>query len=88
MNSISHLYVAVHLNEMLNDAANERLARRSASTARTPRVSLASLASATDGALKTVWSLLTGPADRPLSAGGSGQASTVLPSLTNYPYRG
>ena len=68
MNSLSHLYVAAHLDEMLNQAASERLVA-STSTERKARLT---------GAIKSVWSLLSGPAERPMT----------LPALTNYPYRG
>jgi hypothetical protein len=68
MNSLSHLYVAAHLDEMLTSAASERLVPS------TPSHRLDRLTSAA----KSAWSLLTGPADRPMQ----------LPSLTNYPYRG
>ena len=67
MNSLSHLYVAARLDEMLALAANERLAPKRA--ART--VSLGAAA-------KSAWSLLSGPAERPMN----------LPVLTNYPFRG
>jgi hypothetical protein len=56
--SLSHLYVAAHQNEMLNLAANERLARPQ--TTSESRVSIGS-------ALKNVWSFLSGPAERPLN---------------------
>ena len=69
MNSLSHLYVAAHQNEMRTLAANERLARK-----QTPDKRAIDLGAA----LKGVWSLLSGPADRPMS----------IPTLTNYPYRG
>lgn len=69
MNSLSHLYVAAHQNEMLIFAANERLARTQQVAKRPSRIA---------AAVKSVWSLLTGPAERPMT----------LPSLTNYPYRG
>jgi hypothetical protein len=68
VNSLSHLYVAAHQNEMLNLSANERLASKTA-PARPSRVAAAT---------KSVWSLLSGPAERPL----------ILPKLDNYPYRG
>ena len=58
MYSLSHLYVAAHQNEMLNLAANERLARPQARSE--SRVSIGS-------ALKNVWSFLSGPAERPLN---------------------
>ena len=67
MNSISHLYVAAHQSEMRNQAALERLA--SASNGHKP--------SRIGSAAKSVWSLLSGPAERP-----------NLPTLSNYPYRG
>ncbi|HLO36807.1 MAG TPA: hypothetical protein VK194_12020, partial [Candidatus Deferrimicrobium sp.] len=62
MNSLSHLYVAAHLDEMLNRAANERLAPKR------PARKLSFRAAA-----KSVWSFLSGPADRPMS----------LPTLTD-----
>ena len=68
MYNLSHLYVAAHQNEMLNLAANERLAAK-IGTSR-PKVKIGA-------AVKSVWSLLSGPAERP-----------VTPTLTNYPYRG
>ncbi len=72
MNSLSHLYVATRQNEMRAASASERLTRLATRpTARTPRHALGA-------ALKSVWSLLSGPAERPMS----------LPSLQNYPYRG
>lgn len=68
MNSLSHLYVAAHLDEMLAQAAAARLVAN-ASSKRKVRL--------TD-AVKSAWSLLSGPAERPMT----------LPALTNYPYRG
>lgn len=56
MISLSHLYVAAHQSEMLDLAANERLARP-ATTAR-PAFRLGA-------ALHSAWSLLSGPAERP-----------------------
>jgi len=67
--SLSHLYVAAHQDEMRNGAANERLARTLQTPQRPSRIG---------AALKSLWSLLSGPAERPLA----------LPNLTNYPYRG
>jgi hypothetical protein len=67
VNSLSHLYVAAHLDEMLALAANERLAPKRAAR----KVSLGAAA-------KSAWSLLSGPAERPMN----------LPVLTNYPFRG
>ncbi len=69
MYSLSHLYVAAHQNEMFNLAANERLAAQAHSSE--SKVNLGA-------AVKSVWSLLSGPADRPSST----------PTLVNYPYRG
>ena len=56
VNSLSHLYVAAHQNEMLNLAANERLASQLA-TQRPIRLG---------AALNSVRSLLHGSAARPL----------------------
>jgi len=67
VNSLSHLYVTAHLDEMLALAANERLASKASAR----KVSLGAAA-------KSVWSFLSGPAERPSS----------LPTFTNYPYRG
>jgi hypothetical protein len=67
--SLSHLYVAAHQDEMRSAAANERLARTLQTSQRPSPIG---------AALKSVWSLLSGPAERPLA----------LPNLTNYPYRG
>ena len=69
MNSLSHLYVVAHQDEMRRRAANERLAATKPASPRSFRPG---------AALKSVWSLLSGPADRPL----------IVPTLTNYPYRG
>ena len=69
MNSLSHLYVAAHQDEMRKAATNERLARTQQISQNPSRIG---------AAFKSVWSLLSGPAERPLA----------LPNLTNYPYRG
>lgn len=71
MNSLSHLYVTAHINELLNLSANERLAAAATGgpTKRTSRLA---------AAVKGAWSLLSGPADRPMT----------LPPLTDYPCRG
>lgn len=69
MFSTSHLYVAAILDEKRASAAAERLA----SKASTP----SHLAVRLDAALKSAWSLLSGPAERPST-----------PTLVNYPYRG
>jgi hypothetical protein len=87
MFSQNHLLVTAHIDSMLKDAANERLARKT-STARTAHPGFARLTASANGVLKNVWSLLTGPADRPMFATGSGQSTTILPNLSDYPYRG
>lgn len=78
MNSLSHLYVAAHQDEMRKLAANERLARQSDATEPSARINAAWLVSSATGSIKSVWSLLSGPAERPSN----------IPTLTNYPYRG
>ena len=69
MISLSHLYVATRQDEMRTAAANERLAAKKLTSPRSFRPG---------AALKNVWSLLSGPADRPM----------VVPTLANYPFRG
>jgi hypothetical protein len=69
MFSLGHLYVAAHIEERLDQAAAERLAATTHSTHYRARAAAVA---------KNVWSLLSGPADRPLQ----------LPSLNQYPYRG
>jgi hypothetical protein len=69
MFSTSHLYVAAVLDEKRAAASAERLA----SSPSTPSHLKASL----DAALKSAWSLLSGPAERP-----------ATPDLVNYPFRG
>jgi hypothetical protein len=69
VNSLSHLYVAARQDEMRTLAASERLARKQPATKRQSRLGATA---------RTVWSFLTGPAERPLN----------LPTLDNYPYRG
>ncbi|HXU85914.1 MAG TPA: hypothetical protein VN773_08905 [Verrucomicrobiae bacterium] len=71
MNSLSHLYVSAHQDEMRRLAANERLAAATASSSRSFSLG---------GAIKNVWSLLSGPAERP--------GMNTFPTLTNYPFRG
>ncbi len=69
MFSTSHLYVQAILDEKRAAAGAERLL---------PKTSTSSdLKARLDGALKSVWSLLSGPADRPST-----------PTLVNYPFRG
>ena len=68
MYNLSHLYVAAHQAEMLNLAANERLARPQVRTSSPNRAKVA---------ISNLWSLLSGPAERPLT-----------PTLSNYPFRG
>jgi hypothetical protein len=55
--SLSHLYVAAHLDEQRNRAAQERLAARKPST-RTVSIR---------ATVRSVWSLISGPADRPMT---------------------
>ena len=69
MNSLSHLYVAAHQDEIRKAAANERLARTQQTSHNPSRIG---------AAFKSVWSLLSGPAERPVA----------VPTLTNYPFRG
>ena len=69
MNALSHLYVAAHLDELLRQAAQERLAAQAHPSPRKGRFGQA---------VRSVWSFISGPADRPLT----------LPTLNNYPYRG
>ena len=58
MNSLSHLYVAAHQNEMLARAANERLAKKQPAARRSSRL----------GAIAaSAWSFLSGPAERPMA---------------------
>ena len=68
MFSTSHLYVATILDEKLSAAAAERLA---------PKSSTPSLKARLDSVAHSAWSLLSGPAERP-----------ITPTLTQYPYRG
>ena len=56
MNSLSHLYVAAHLDEMLNLAAQERRAGKT--SAKSP--------SRIGAAAKNAWSFFSGPAERPV----------------------
>jgi hypothetical protein len=67
MFSTSHLFVAAILDEKRANAAAERLASKPSSA---PKVRLGA-------SVRSVWSLLSGPADRP-----------VTPTLTQYPFRG
>ena len=69
MNRNSHLYVAAHLDEMRRQAAQERLAAQARPSNQKSRLA---------SAAHSVWSLFSGPAERPLT----------LPTLTGYPYRG
>ena len=73
MNHLSHLWIAAHLDEMRANAAQERLAA-AASTK-----SADGFKSRFNAAAKSAWSLLSGPAERPL---------TPTPTLVNYPFRG
>ena len=58
MLSLSHLYIAAHQTEMLNLAANERLARKLPKTS-TPNRLVATI--------NSFWSLLSGPAELPVT---------------------
>jgi hypothetical protein len=70
VNTISSLLVSAHQDALLAEAAAQRLAKASK-----PQVERSNrLADAAKG----LWSLLSGPAERPMT----------LPTLTNYPYRG
>ena len=71
MNTFSNLLVSARQDALLAEAAAERLARAS----RTPDSDRPNRLA---DAVKSVWSLLSGPAERPMT----------LPTLTNYPYRG
>jgi hypothetical protein len=66
--STSHLYVEAILDEKRKAAAAERLVTSPSTTSLTSQIA--------DGA-KSLWSLLSGPADRPNT-----------PTLVNYPFRG
>lgn len=68
MFSTSHLYVGAILDEKRAAAAAERLVARASTTSLTSRIAHAA---------KSLWSLLSGPADRPYT-----------PTLVNYPFRG
>ena len=70
MNTINNLLVSARQDALLAEAAAERLAQASKPQVDHPnRIA---------NAVKSVWSLLSGPAERPMT----------LPALTNYPYRG
>ena len=68
MFSTSHLYVAAILDEKRAAAAAERSVATDSTTSLTSKVV---------GATKSLWSLLSGPAERPYT-----------PTLINYPFRG
>lgn len=70
MNNFSTLLVSAHQEALLAEAAAERLARSSRPQASRPN--------AVTAAVKSLWSLLSGPAERPMT----------VPTLTNYPFRG
>ena len=70
MNTINTLLVSARQDALLAEAAAERLAQASKPQVDRPN----RLADA----VKSVWSLVSGPAERPMT----------LPTLTNYPYRG
>jgi hypothetical protein len=56
VNSITSMVVAAHLDELLAEAANERLARSAKATSHRPNRIVS--------AVKSVWSTLNGPADQ------------------------
>jgi hypothetical protein len=68
MFSTSHLFVGAILDEKRAAAAAERLVAKPSTTSLTSQVAHAA---------KSVWSILSGPADRPYT-----------PTLVNYPFRG
>jgi hypothetical protein len=68
MFSTSHLYVAAILDEKRAAAAAERLVAKPSTTSLTSQIAYGA---------KSLWSLLSGPADRPNT-----------PTLVNYPFRG
>ena len=68
MFTTSQLYVAAILDEKRAAAARERLVAKPSTTSRTSQIA---------GGAKSLWSLLSGPADRPNT-----------PTLVNYPFRG
>ena len=69
MTTFTSLLVSAHQDALLAEAAAERLAAKKLTSPRSFRPG---------AALKNVWSLLSGPAERP----------TIVPTLTNYPFRG
>jgi hypothetical protein len=66
----AYLLVSARQDALLAEATAERLARHSTKPADRPN-------RLTDAA-KSLWSLLSGPAERP----------ATIPTLTNYPFRG
>ena len=68
MFSTSHLFVGAILDEKRAAAAAERLVARPSTASAMSRIA---------GAAKSLWSLLSGPAERPYT-----------PTLINYPFRG
>ena len=68
MFSQNYLFVQSLIDEKLAAAAAERLAGKPGTSTLKARL---------DGALKSAWSLLSGPAERPST-----------PTLINYPFRG
>jgi len=69
MFSQNHLFVQTLIDEKLAAAAAERLVAKTSTTSH--------LKARFDGAVKSAWSLLSGPAERP-----------ATPTLINYPFRG
>ena len=68
MFSTNHLIVQALIDEKLAAASAERLVAKPSTSHVVARL---------DGAVKSLWSLLSGPAERPYT-----------PTLVNYPFRG
>jgi hypothetical protein len=69
VNAYTTIYVQAHIDELHAEAASERLARN----ARTSAANRNRLADA----VKSVWSLLNAPIERPMT----------MPTLSDYPFR-
>ena len=68
MTTLTSLLVSAHQDELLAQAAADRLAR-------TSRVQKVASPNRVASAVKSVWSTLSGPAERP-----------TTPTLVNYPF--
>jgi hypothetical protein len=66
---VATIVAKAHIDDLLADAAAERLARSAKASSQAP--------SRIADALKSVWSTLSGPAERP-----------ITPTLVNYPFKG